>query len=184
MNTPQQRAAAIAYQIPGWMWPSELGWLWENFAGARRHLEIGIYCGKSLWMTAAAMGEGSVLGVDRAGTSAAGAEWERSVLDATVELVRQQTKVGFELWDMGLVEAARRAQAEGRRFDSAFLDADHHYAETLAAIECWLPLMRPGSLMAGHDYWTRDEGVMRAVQESFPERFQVAPDTRIWFARV
>ena len=50
--------------------------------------------------------------------------------------------------------------------DLVFLDADHSHAATLGAIATWWPKLRPGGLLAGHDYGHPDyPGVRRAVDE-------------------
>lgn len=57
------------------------------------------------------------------------------------------------------------------RFDLVFLDGDHRYEAVKADIQAWLPLVRPGGVLCGHDYDTRPNpqfpGVVRAVREAF-----------------
>jgi len=51
--------------------------------------------------------------------------------------------------------------------DIVFLDGDHRYEAVKADIEAWLPKIRPGGLLCGHDYSTRGNnvGVKKAVDE-------------------
>jgi len=79
--------------------------------------------------------------------------------------------------------AAIQCQREGLLFDSIYIDACHEFAECKADIQAWLPMLRPGGVIAGHDYWTPNIGVMEAVNELFPDRFTVCPGTRIWSHR-
>jgi len=55
-----------------------------------------------------------------------------------------------------------------------FLDACHEYSAVKTDIAAWLPKVKPGGILAGHDYnpgpWP---GVVRAVQESF-KQFEIA----------
>jgi SAM-dependent methyltransferase len=51
--------------------------------------------------------------------------------------------------------------------DIVFLDAAHDYDSVLADIKHWLPKVKDGGILAGHDFNYTWEGVMRAVRESF-----------------
>lgn len=52
--------------------------------------------------------------------------------------------------------------------DFVFIDADHSYEGCKADIAAWMPKVKPGGLLSGHDYENPDFekfGVERAVQE-------------------
>lgn len=59
---------------------------------------------------------------------------------------------------------------EPLRLDFAFIDADHSHEAVAADIEAWVPTLKPGGLLCGHDYGDRRFGVSRAVDEAC-ERF-------------
>lgn len=109
-----------------------------------------------------------------------------------------------------VAEAMRRtAFAEGRRtilratstdaaaqvpdgsFDLVFIDADHAYEAVVEDIELWLPKVRPGGVLGGHDYddrWTkaRGYGVVQAVDEAAERHgwdMELGPDTT-WYVRL
>jgi predicted O-methyltransferase YrrM len=177
---PLEKALECGYQIPGMMWPAELGWLYETFSGSRSHAEVGVYAGKSLLVTAAGfMRSCEVTAVDNFSLGALGAEWLQAVSAATIERIHALTRARITLQIGSSLEVARQLAREGRRFDSVFLDGCHEYAECKADIEIWTMLIRPGGILAGHDYWPNHWGVMEAVQET--GTFEVVPDTRIWF---
>ena len=72
--------------------------------------------------------------------------------------------------------------------DLVFLDADHSYDGVRADIEAWLPKVRNGGWIGGHDYGNGDpaydfSGVKRAVDEAFPEGVEL-DDNYTWFRRV
>jgi len=55
--------------------------------------------------------------------------------------------------------------------DFVFLDANHSYEYTREDIGLWMPKVRPGGLLAGHDYGNPHNsawGITRAVDEAFP----------------
>jgi predicted O-methyltransferase YrrM len=69
--------------------------------------------------------------------------------------------------------------------DLVFLDADHAEAAVLRDLAAWAPKLRPGGVLAGHDYGApRHPGVRRAVDRFFSERglpVRVEAD-RVWWA--
>ena len=68
-------------------------------------------------------------------------------------------------------------------FDLVFIDADHHYEETKLDIVRWLPTVKPGGILAGHDYGGKYEGVKQAVDELFPNELCTA-DAEVWYIKV
>ena len=55
--------------------------------------------------------------------------------------------------------------------DFVYLDAGHDYASVLEDLQAWAPKVRPGGMLAGHDYWNGSSeavpiyGVKKAVDE-------------------
>ena len=67
-------------------------------------------------------------------------------------------------------------------FDLVFIDADHSYEGVKENILTWLPKVRPGGLLAGHDYEANIpffEGVKRAVDEILGKKIMLGKD-RLW----
>lgn len=55
--------------------------------------------------------------------------------------------------------------------DFVYLDANHSYEHIKADIQAWLPKVKTGGILAGHDYVNRKNvnfGVKQAVQELLP----------------
>ncbi len=62
---------------------------------------------------------------------------------------------------------AAAALCPGASFPFVFIDADHAYESARDDIAAWLPRVRPGGVLAGHDYCADWPGVIRAVDEAF-----------------
>lgn len=61
--------------------------------------------------------------------------------------------------------AARSLAAKVGTIDLLFIDGDHSYDACKADIAAWTPFVRPGGVMAFHDFGSRAEGVTRAIFE-------------------
>lgn len=72
--------------------------------------------------------------------------------------------------------------------DMVFLDADHSYAGVSDDIAAWLPKVKAGGWIGGHDIDNLEpaydfSGVRKAVDEAFPEGVEL-DDNYTWFKRV
>jgi predicted O-methyltransferase YrrM len=88
------------------------------------------------------------------------------------EAIRRLERFGdrSEIWRTTSVEAARRV--EPGTLDFVYVDARHDYASVLEDLESWWPKLKPGAIMAGHDYVDGDLpngvfGVRSAVDTFF-----------------
>ena len=67
--------------------------------------------------------------------------------------------------------------------DLIFLDAAHDYESVMEDIELWMPKVRGGGILAGHDFQHSFPTVMDAVADSFNLMFvEVMPDS-VWWVR-
>jgi predicted O-methyltransferase YrrM len=62
--------------------------------------------------------------------------------------------------------------------DFIFIDADHSYDAVKADIQAWLPKLKKGCIICGHDYGIKKYGVKLAVDELFPVHSN--PAKTIW----
>lgn len=65
--------------------------------------------------------------------------------------------------------AATAALYVDSSLDMVFIDADHSYAAVARDIDAWLPKVKPGGIIAGHDFCLEFPGVIQAVTERFEE---------------
>jgi len=63
---------------------------------------------------------------------------------------------------------------------SVFIDADHSYEGCLADIKAWLPKVKKGGLLCGHDFSDTFPGVPKAVREMFGNQAQVFGQTWVY----
>jgi len=69
-------------------------------------------------------------------------------------------------------------------FDFVFLDGNHTFEAVDADIKAWLPLVKPGGILAGHDYNKRHWGLKKAVCQNFGvDGFETLRGS-IWLVRV
>jgi predicted O-methyltransferase YrrM len=73
--------------------------------------------------------------------------------------------------------------------DFVFIDGDHSRAAVLADIAAWLPKLKPGGLLAGHDYRMTSQahlrGVTEAVESLWPGEDLGTPlHPQVWVKRV
>jgi hypothetical protein len=50
--------------------------------------------------------------------------------------------------------------------DAVFIDADHRYESVRSDILAWMPKIKKGGILAGHDYMDSYGGVIKAVNET------------------
>ena len=72
-------------------------------------------------------------------------------------------------WVLGMDSVKAAECVEDESLDFVFIDADHSYEGVSRDVKAWLPKVRPGGLMGGHDYANPSEPcgmeVKRAVDE-------------------
>jgi Methyltransferase domain len=113
-----------------------------------------------------------------------GTKWtaERQAVNrAKFEAVGRRHPVRLSLLNVPSLEAAN-GLSDGT-LDFVFIDADHGYDAVKADIAAWLPKIRPGGWVTGHDYdLEKFPGVVRAVEETFAD-FHIKDDF-VWMAQI
>ena len=77
-------------------------------------------------------------------------------------------------------------QFEDRSLDLCFIDADHSESSVRADLAAWAPKVKPGGILAGHDYGSKNHvGVKIAVDDFFkthPHPVHLDAD-KVWWTR-
>ncbi len=173
--------------LTGWMTEPELIWLAEHAQKSQAIIEIGSWHGRST-RALCDNTDGTVIAVDT---------WEGPIdlnqrvnhfpellEDGGKERVREQFVRNLgdhivsgklhvmncaSLWAAGTIFAALLNDSAIAKPDMIFIDGDHEIAAVYADIQCWLPLLKRGGILCGHDYGDYLD-VKNTVDFLFPKR--------------
>lgn len=109
------------------------------------------------------------------------------------EYLKPQMKYVWEVYNENLIRAGVRdvvkdikafswdaaSQFEDESVDFIFIDADHKYESVKKDILTWLPKLKKGGIMSGHDFYQTTAGVKQAVEECLPS-YTITTDS-IWY---
>lgn len=93
------------------------------------------------------------------------------------------SKTGYSGWEvLRLSSLAASKRFPDRSLDFVFIDAAHDYESVLSDIRAWLPKIKTGGVIAGHDYDSNtDPEVVVAVNAS---GLKVVRKGRCWWHEV
>lgn len=162
--------------INGWMTETELRWLAEQAAVHNLIVELGSFCGRST-RALADNTHGKVIAVD---------DWN-GVRDLQVEpqdwygIFRENLKDHIESGKVIPWRIDHRVVRPTMEPDMVFIDGNHDYQDVCDDIKTWLPAIKRGGLICGHDMdWF---GVKMAVNQLLPE-WKLVFGTTIWYAHI
>jgi hypothetical protein len=149
----------------------------EQALSGQHFVEVGAYKGKSTaFLVVEILNSAKTIRVDCVDT------WEGSSEMKSDGLFPDDDVVNSTLYDKFLdnirpvrefvnpirstsVDAAK--MYEDNSLDFVFIDAEHSYESVREDIDAWLPKVKKGGIIAGHDYSTAWPGVIQAVDETF-----------------
>ena len=177
-----------ALRIPGFTNEHELRWLAERAKACDggNIVEIGAWKGRST----RAMADNTTATIHAVDT------WSGTPEDPHMRelagkpedwLIEQfRTNIGAEHLATLHVRVCRGSSLDHARsaiglFNMIFIDAAHDYQAVKDDILAWRPLLAPGGLLCGHDYYPGRGGVIPAVRECCPKA-KLAGAGTIWVA--
>lgn len=182
---------ATAETIHGWATRRELEWLFQmarSLPCGGVWVELGVWKGRSFFTVAMGLRRrAKLVAVDSFTPTVTSLpfvptrDWVRDHFRAVLAGVRRLRE------DLQIEVACLDTADAGGLFsdgsvDAVYFDADHTRPGLARDFAAWIPKVKAGGLLCGHDYSEGFPGVVELVDEVFPERTIVA-ETSIWQTR-
>ena len=169
----------------GWFsYPNLYSKVVKRFPSGSRFVEIGCWKGKSAAYMCVEIANSNkdieFFCVDtwEGSVEHEGMEELPKLYDIFIDNMRPVGEYYFPL-KMTSLEAVQKFKDES--LDFVFIDASHEYEDVRDDILAWYPKVKPGGIIAGHDYYHEEHdwfpGVKQAVNELLPG---FIPDERCW----
>ncbi len=143
----------ISDSIPGWFsFPKFYRSIVEKFPEGSRLVEIGTYKGKS---------------------------FSYLVVEPDFNQFMEPLKGHFRTL-FGGDSFDRAKDFEDGSIDFLFIDANHTYEYVIRDLQAFLPKMKKGGVISGHDHNDQHPGVIRACREFFPEPVNYDKEEDVW----
>lgn len=168
----------IYKDIPGWFsFPKLYTEVVKRLPSGSRLVEIGTYKGCSFsFLVVEAVNSGKtfdIIGIDACPWPDVEPDFNKYMEPLKGHF---RTLFGGDSFD-------RAKEFEDGSIDFCFIDANHTYEFVKRDIESFLPKMRKGGVMAGHDYNENHPGVMQAVNEAFKD-FKYVKEEDTWIVEL
>ena len=140
----------------------------ESLPNGATVVEVGVYEGKSFaYLMVEMINAGKRFNIFAVDSFTFTGENGKSILDNFIENMKpvegKYSIIKDQSWN-----AANKF--EDGSIDFVFIDADHVYESVKRDILAWLPKVKKGGIIAGHDYCNEHPGVIQAVDEIFGEK--------------
>jgi hypothetical protein len=154
--------------------------------GVTKVAEIGSYAGESTMILAGKFDKAKIFAIDPWGSGYCCDKGELSY--------NEEPKAVESRFDKNTVSIKDRltkfrgkstdavAQIADGSLDVVYIDGCHEYACVVDDIKVWLPKVRPGGVLCGHDYGEHCTDVMRAVDDALGKPEKVFQDSSWLFA--
>lgn len=160
-----------------------------EFPDGSRIAEIGVYKGRSLLFLAEAL---LIAGKTTCVLYAVDnwkADWAPTMLqDFLRNLAGTPNSARRMIHARMSSSVAQTRFVDDASLDMVFIDADHNYESVKADIAAWLPKVKPGGIISGHDYsgdmYGSFPGVDQAVHEAFGKERVLKPSGSVWMVNL
>lgn len=164
--------------IRGWFtFPNLYSDMVKRFPSGSRFLEVGTFAGQSFAFLAVEIvnsgKEIKLFGIDGFGWSGLMEEFMANMkpLNGDYTIIKGNS---VELSETFVDHS----------FDFIFIDANHTYEEVKKDIEAYLPKVKKGGVLAGHDYHPIWSGVIKSVDELFGDKIITNEQESTWMVNV
>ena len=156
----------------------------EEFDNAK-FVEIGVWKGQSVCYAAVEIiNKGKNIQIDAVDTWEGSPEEEQLMQDESIikgtlydEFIRNIEPVKHIINPIRMDSVSAAATYQNGSLDFVYIDGAHNYDAIRADINAWLPKVKPGGYIGGHDYGNNEpeevNGVKKAVDETFGEDIEV-----------
>jgi len=144
--------------IPGWMTPTELQWLYETAKTMDSIVEIGTWKGRSTHALCSGC-KGKVTTID---------SWKDCHNERGLNVYTKAQENLIEFKNLTIIKQYSLDAVKDfpdKSVDMVFIDGSHDPRDVEADIAAWLPKVR--RLICGHDYSSQWLGVISAVNHAF-----------------
>lgn len=164
--------------IPGWFTFADFyKSIVEKLPHNAKILEAGTYKGKSFaYLAVEAFNSGKNIEVN--GLDGFGWEDVKPAFDEFMKPLEGHYKV----YKGNAAELSH--QWPDHYFDFVFIDLSHAYPDTVNDIRAYLPKVKPGGIIAGHDYHPEWPGVIQSVNEVFGGDYKFDWKEVIWWKQL
>lgn len=102
--------------------------------------------------------------------------FQKSCYDGVFALEKRERHRPAVCMQMSSVDAAKYIAP--RSLDLVYIDAMHTYTNVKEDSLCWLPKIKEGGIICGHDYCPFSDGVAHAVKELYTEFILIDDDSQ------
>jgi len=140
----------------------------NNFKGPLIGVEIGVAAGDNAMSMVKELHLKELHLVDIWEKYYVNGHFEERYFDLHDKVVKKFSHLDYvQIHLMASVDAAQLFK--DNYFDFAYIDANHSYDFVKADIHAWLPKIKPGGILGGHDYSSGWKSVVKAVDEAKSE---------------
>ena len=144
----------------------------NRFPSGSIFVEVGSFWGKSLtYLLMEAEKAGKVFDITTIDSFVGVKEYPVKDLRKIFHKNTRLLKKRFKFLEMDSIEAS--GKFKDNSIDFVFIDANHMYSYVKSDILAWLPKVKKGGVIAGHDYGPTYCGVMQATGEVFGKRLDL-----------
>lgn len=152
----------------------------KHFETEIKMIEVGSYIGESTLMFEKALMLKQIHCVDMWGVTNKYGQNEIEQAEQVFDMLTEKSKL---IKKHKTHSRNERLKSIGK-VDFIYIDASHDYVDVKADIEFYLPFIKEGGIIAGHDFHSKFAGVQKAVVECFPNSEITIYEDTSWLVKL